>query len=130
MDNHCTYIWIKQPSTTPICHCCPNLLFPSWDSAIEHTMANHKIFDPYTIYEVISKDVRGSIPEIRKKFQYTCFLCKQPRLFQSDSILRNHMKRNHGVSEINAFTLANVQRNLSIFDEVKKEVIEKTNSKV
>ena len=39
------YIWIKQPSATPICHGYPNLSFPSWDSAIEHTMAYHKIFD-------------------------------------------------------------------------------------
>ena len=32
-------IWIKQPSITSICHCCPNFLFQLWDSAIEHTMA-------------------------------------------------------------------------------------------
>ena len=56
------YIWIKHPSATPICHGCPNLLFPLWDSAIEHTMTYHKIFDPYIICKIVGKDVCKSIP--------------------------------------------------------------------
>ena len=47
------YIWKKQPSTTTMCHCCPNLFFSSWDHAIEHTMAYHKILDPFTNFQVI-----------------------------------------------------------------------------
>ena len=113
-----TYIWIKETSTTPICHCCPNLSFPSWDHAVEHTMAYHKMFDPYIVCQVQFLKSGKSL-NISVSFANN-----------QDSILKNYMRRPHGLLENNALTLANVHRNLSIFDEVKKEVIEETNSKV
>ena len=121
---------IKHPSNRPICYCCPQLMFPSWDHAVVHSMSYHQIFNDWAICQNVGKNLLGSIPEIKKMFRYTCFECEQPILFHMEKILKDHMKNHHSMSENNALTLANLQTNLSIFDEIKKEVIEENNPKM
>ena len=60
---------IKNPSNRPICYCCPQLLFPSWDYAVVHSMSYHQIFNDWAICQNVGKNVLGSIPEIRKTFR-------------------------------------------------------------
>lgn len=117
--------WIKSPNKSPYSHCC-EISFPSWDDAIAHTITQHKVGDDYYICQLLGKDLLASIPEIRKRL-YTCIYCPRPKVFQFDTSLKQHFILYHRKSEIDASTLTNIQRNLSIFDEVMKEVIEETN---
>ena len=88
---------IKNPSNRPICYCCPQLLFPSWDYAVVHSMSYHQIFNYWAICQNVGKNVLGSIPEIRKTFRYTCYQCQQPRLFHMKKLMIDHMKNHHGM---------------------------------
>ena len=118
---------IHLPSNRPICNGCPQRSFPTWHHAVSHCMAHHQIFNPWVICQMVGKDVMSSIPEIRQSFKYVCFHCPQPRFYQLEIVLNGHLKNHHGLSQVDAYTFANIQRNLSLFDEIKKEVIEENN---
>ena len=57
--------WIKIPNHSPFCHGCDKV-FSSWDDAVAHAIASHKVGNDYALCQMIGKDVLTLIPEIRK----------------------------------------------------------------
>ena len=100
--------WIKIPNDSPFCHGC-EFVFSSWNEAVAHAIASHKVGNDYALCQLIGKDILTLIPEIRKRM-YTCIYCPPPKVFQFNNSLKHHLIAYHGKSAIDASGLANVQR--------------------